>query len=474
MQRKKGIDLCKLFAMLLVFILHYIGWSGYFETVQDNKLYSCFIMFLMQIAVTCVPLFFMITGFLSASTETGKNYKGAFSVFSVYVFYALLLIWVTMYKYRSVYSAKAVIGNLFKIDNIIYREWYVRYYILLLLFMPFLNTLWKALEKDKKKYLLILLFLTTALPQSISALWNIEIFVTRFAGMMYILFYYFVGKWIAEYGIRLNKKQLAILLCITAIFTTVLYFTMYLGKIVSSGSVIKYGRIGTVIISISIFGLLHDVDIKERNYRFIKWCSNASLDTYLGALALEHLLYDSGIQGFAFLKSNLAFLLFIIVILIVCGNFRKFIGKFALRTGGLKIFGITIIIIGLLYISVRYAKYELLPEDFTINNGKIERESVYATGEGCVTSGAAMNLTPGTWKVYIYYRVSDTGNYADAAYYDNDGNAFQYAVWELDEAASVREVPLDVEEGTNSWEIRTFYGGQGEMEIEKIMVQRIK
>lgn len=91
-----------------------------------------------------------------------------------------------------------------------------------------------------------------------------------------------------------------------------------------------------------------------------------------------------------------------------------------------------------------------------------------------MTSGAAMNLTPGTWKVYIYYRVSDTGNYADAAYYDNDGNAFQYVVWELDEATSVREVLLDVEEGTNSWEIRTFYGGQGEMEIEKIMVQRIK
>ncbi len=335
MQRKKGIDLCKLFAMLLVFILHYIGWSGYFESVQDNKLYNFLIMFLMQIAVTCVPIFFIITGFLSASTEIGKNYKGAYSAFNTYVFYALLLIWVTMYKYKSVYSEKAVIGNLFKIDNIIYREWYVRYYILLLLFMPFFNRLWKMLEKDKKKHLLILLFLTTALPQSISALWNVEIFLTRFAGMMYILLYYFAGKWIAEYGVGLNKKQLAFLLCITVMSTTVLYFTMYLGEIVSSGSVIKYGRIGTVLISISVFGLLYDVDIK-RNYRFIKWCSNASLDTYLGALALEHLLYNFDIQGITFLMSNLGFLLLIITILIIWGNFRKFIGRLVLKTGGLK------------------------------------------------------------------------------------------------------------------------------------------
>lgn len=459
--------------MLLVFILHYIGWSGYFESVQDNKLYSCFIIFLMQIAVTCVPLFFMITGFLSASTETGKNYRGAFSAFNVYIFYALLLIWVTMYKYRSVYSAKAVIGNLFKIDNIIYREWYVRYYILLLLFMPFLNVLWRALEKDKKKYLLILLFLTTALPQSISALWNIEIFVTRFAGMMYILFYYFVGKQIAEYGVGMNKKQLTILLCITVICTTVLYFTMYLGKIVNSGSVIKYGRIGTVLISISIFGLLYDIDIKQRSYRFIKWCSNASLDTYLGALALEHLLYNFDIQGIAFLRNNLVFLLFIITILTVWGNFRKLVGKFALRAGNdLKTIGLTVVMIGLLYISVKYARYELLPGDFTINNGRIEKENVYATGEGCVTSGAAMNLTPGNWKVCIYYRVSDGGNYADASYYDINGNAIQYAVWDLDETAAVKEVLLNVEEGTNSWEIRTFYNGKGEMEIEKVVIQR--
>ncbi len=134
--------------------------------------------------------------------------------------------------------------------------------------------------------------------------------------------------------------------------------------------------------------------------------------------------------------------------------------------------GLTIIMIGLFYISIKYVKYEILPGDFTINNGSIEEKTVYATGEGCVTSGAAMNLTPGTWKVCIYYKVSDAGNYADVAYYDNNGNAILYDVWELDETSVVREVLLNVEEGTNSWEIRTFYNGVGEMQIERIVIQR--
>lgn len=91
---------------------------------------------------------------------------------------------------------------------------------------------------------------------------------------------------------------------------------------------------------------------------------------------------------------------------------------------------------------------------------------------GCVTSGPYINLTPGTWTAEIYYEISDDGNYLDASYYDKNGEAKQYKVWELKREKTCRKIKLNVEAGSSNWEIRTFYGGVGEMKIKQILISQ--
>lgn len=102
----------------------------------------------------------------------------------------------------------------------------------------------------------------------------------------------------------------------------------------------------------------------------------------------------------------------------------------------------------------------------------IINKEIYATETGCVTSGPNINLTPGIWTAEIYYEVSDDGNYLDASYYDKNGEEKQYKVWELRREKACRKIKLNIEAGSSNWEIRTFYGGVGEMKIKQILIKK--
>ena len=84
-----------------------------------------------------------------------------------------------------------------------------------------------------------------------------------------------------------------------------------------------------------------------------------------------------------------------------------------------------------------------------------------------------MNLTPGIWIAEIYYEAAVEGDYADASYYDQDGEIVQYASWNLEKGRTCKKIELSVLEGTVNWEVRTFYNGTGEMIVEKILLYRL-
>lgn len=334
--RKRGVDLCKLIALLFVFFIHYIGWAGFFEDVQNQIIYYCVMMVLAQVVIACVPLFFIITGYLSNSVKFGNNYKKIINVFNIYIFYAVVLILVTIYEFKSVYSIKSVLCNLLGIHSIINREWYISVYILLLLFLPFLNQLWQILSRDMKRHLLFLLLITTSLTQSIHVVWNIDFFNLEFASKMYVVLYFFIGKYIADYGIQIRKRFLCMIFVSAIIFSAFYFGIAYYGKIVDASRVIQYGRLGTVLISVSLFGLLYDVNLKDKWHLLIKFGARASLDTYLGALSLEYLLFHTDLKGTDFLKRNFLYLILIIFITIFFGNLRQMISKHILEKGGGK------------------------------------------------------------------------------------------------------------------------------------------
>ncbi len=470
--RKKGVDLCKVIALLLVFLQHYAGYTHFREEREGIVFYSLLTVW-RQFSIICVPLFFIITGFVSSSVQNVKNYKKAQEAFNVYIFYSMVMIWISISQNKEIYSLKSLISSMSAVNagTIGGREWYVRYYILLLFFMPFFNELWNVLTKKRKKHLLILLIIITVLPQSIYGMFGIVTFTMNVSNMIFGVTYFFVGKYIAEYGVGIKKKQLAAILCMTLAAVSVFYGIVYLSRPANDST----GRISTALIAVSLFGLLYDIDMSNKIHTFIRWCAGASLDTYLGALALEFLLFNRELSGKAFFIENLKWLPVVIAVLIVWGNIRTVISKHMFGGGYsfVKRGILTFIMLGIICASVLFAKYEYLPEDLLVQNGVVNEEGVAATDQGCVTAGPFVNLTPGIWIAEIYYEAAVEGNYADASYYDQDGEIVQYASWNLEKGRTCKKIELSVLEGTVNWEVRTFYNGTGEMIVEKILLYRL-
>lgn len=471
MQRKKGIDLCKVIALLLVFLQHYAGYTHFREEREGIIFYSLLTVW-RQFSIICVPLFFIITGFLSSSIQGMKNYKKAHGAFNVYIFYSIFMIWIYISKYKVIYSFKSLMSSLLAINAGVIggREWYVRHYILLMFFVPFFNELWKAIDKKRKEHLVVLLIVITALPQSIYGAFGIVTLTMTISKMIFGVTYFFIGKYIAEYGIGIEKKWLGAILCVTLIITTVFYGIVYLSRPADDST----GKFSTMLMAVSFFGLLYDMHVGEKIYTLIKCCARSSLDAYLGALSLEFLLYNQELSGKAFFIGNFKRLPLIIAALIVWGNIRVFVSE-RMFGGGYLLFKrsvLTFLMLAIICASIKFAKYEYLPEDLLIQNGITEKEGVLATGNGCVTAGPYVDLTPGTWIAEIYYETAEEGNYADASYYNQDGELLQYASWKLEKGNNCKKIELHVVEGTNNWEVRTFYNGVGEMKVEKILLYR--
>lgn len=116
--------------------------------------------------MTCVPLFIILTGYLSINKELNKNYfKKIFRIILTYVLCSIAcLIALHFIENRPVLSLKEYIFSILSFNAAPY-SWYVNMYIGLFLIIPFLNILWKNLKTKKyRQYLIVVLVLLFVIP----------------------------------------------------------------------------------------------------------------------------------------------------------------------------------------------------------------------------------------------------------------------------------------------------------------------
>lgn len=232
---------------------------------------------LRQFFMICVPLFMMLTGYLTGgSTPCRSYYRKLVDTLGVYVLASLCCAAWDMYRgYESI--------RLYQLLNRIARykaapyAWYVEMYIGLFLLSPFLNAGYQALgEKRKKQWLLGVLLLLTALPGVVNVYvpklsWvmgprsstNYLKILPDYWTRLYPFTYYFLGSYIREYGIPISSPKALVLSVAVALFQGFYNIWRSWGDCFLWGDWQEYGSALVVAQTVLFFVMVKNLDLSR-------------------------------------------------------------------------------------------------------------------------------------------------------------------------------------------------------------------
>ncbi|WP_350493505.1 acyltransferase [Thomasclavelia cocleata] len=277
-QRNNNIDLIKFIAIFMVILLHFFVYTGFYDLNRVDSI-SIISFILKQIAVICVPLFMMTTGYLMNKKEVSKKYfNKLLNTILTYVVISVICMFFLKYILCEQISFFQLIMGVFTFKTIKY-SWYINMYIGLYLLLPFLNIIVDRVKENKRIfiYLIILLSMFTSIPKFYD-LWY-------WGKILYPINYYFIGAYFKYYSVDIKKYWfLIIFICI--LFTELL-ISIVLGMnfhVFSDNNIIF-----NLIKSVSVFSFF--LSLKIDNNIIIQKISRHTLSIYLVSFIIDSLVY---------------------------------------------------------------------------------------------------------------------------------------------------------------------------------------
>lgn len=285
--RVYGLDLVRTIAVFFVPSVHFFLGSGYYNSLLIGK--KLFFMTNMRwLFLTCVPIFMVLTGYLKKNKKVDKvHYKKVFSIIGSYVFITIITLIVNVLYHKNAITITSGISSIIHFQY----SWYVNMYIGLFLLIPFLNIVYNNLKiKNHKEILILIMLFITSLATVTS---NV---ISNYWVPLYPLTYYFIGAYLNEYEIKMNKI-INVMLIIFVVFLESFgtYFHSWKGVFdwaflgeYSCG----YNSLPTIVLTGLIFNLLKDVNIKNKlTCKLTKNISALSLEIYLFSIISDSIIY---------------------------------------------------------------------------------------------------------------------------------------------------------------------------------------
>lgn len=287
-ERETGIDIVRIVAVFFVICVHFYWNNGYYK-VDLSGFNLQFLTFMRWIFYGSVPLFLILTGYLLNRKKLSLHYyKGIIRILFIYVIASFACIYYKNHFDGYKIGLKDSVKSIFNFSGAPYA-WYINMYIGLFLMIPFLNILYNALKNKKEKLLLIgTLIVVISLPPLINIKTQI---LPNWWNNIYPLLYYFIGAYIWEYKIKLNKWICLAGVAASGVISTVITFKQSKGGVFETG-IDNYNAITNVIIAVLLFLIIYDIKIKNMAVKVIlKWLSEISLGIYLVSWIFERYIY---------------------------------------------------------------------------------------------------------------------------------------------------------------------------------------
>ena len=209
-------------AIICVIAVHHFSFTDfYINTVSGfSMLLRCI---LRNSFMICVPLFMMLTGYLSNNKEVNRKYYfKLIQIIYVYIMASIACGCFRIFFLEENISIVGFIDGILSFDMAPY-SWYIEMYIGLFLLIPFLNILYEGIQTQRvKKFLIITLLVLTAMPSSLNvynfsgidwwimpskSLEYVYIISDWWTGI-YPITYFFIGKYLREFSIKMSAKKI--------------------------------------------------------------------------------------------------------------------------------------------------------------------------------------------------------------------------------------------------------------------------
>ena len=183
-----------------VLSVHFFLNNGFYDTpVEGERMY---IMTAMRtLFMVCVPLFLLLTGYLSSSQEikiTKESLLHRYAKLEPLLLTYFLSDMLVVVLARKLYFGEEVTVGSALLNALGYKQyaWYINMYIGLALLIPFLNVLWKGLQtKQEQGALVLVLAVMTMLPSVL----NFEVqLVPNWWVNLYPVTYYYIGAYLKK------------------------------------------------------------------------------------------------------------------------------------------------------------------------------------------------------------------------------------------------------------------------------------
>ena len=198
-KRNSSFELLRIICMIFIIMNHYSyygGWSDF--TISTFRWQVPFIQTMHIGGTIAVDVFMLITGYFNYRKEIDWK-KYILLVLEMY-FYSVIIYTILLSFGLIEFSGKAFIKAV--ILPIVYGNWYMVYYLLFYLFIPYMNKLIFMLDrKENKTLILIWLIVCSFIPTFIHG-WS-------FGNLMIFFGLYLLGAYINKFGI--NEKQVYII-----------------------------------------------------------------------------------------------------------------------------------------------------------------------------------------------------------------------------------------------------------------------
>lgn len=340
--RDVSIDLTRTMAAFGVVYVHSFlatapGTTSYYAT-ELTGLPMFGMTMLRHLALCCVPLFMLLSGYLCIHrTSAKKAWSSLIPMLGSFVLASCIHIVIRRFIWDTPISLLYVLNTFVGMD----LAWYLEMYIGLVLLQPFLNTLWANLNRKKRDLLVLTLLALTALG-SVS-----ENILPTYWACLYPLTYYFWGAWLREYAPPCRRGPLCLglwaMLCLEAVRS----FGDAKGGVFSwqsfGGYAYAYNAMPVVICTITLFLITREMSVRSTLLKhFFQNAGKHTLSTYLVSVCgIDTIFYGVLLpyfptaQEFFPIQLPAAAVLYLVVLLIanvvdgvthmICGNVQKFL-----------------------------------------------------------------------------------------------------------------------------------------------------
>ena len=298
--KRADLDLIRCFAIIFVISVHGLSYVGFYEL--SNPSMTLFVCHLIRaIVIICVPLFLILTGYLSAEKEYILNLKyleKPFRLLAIYIICALICS-IPQFMRGEI---KSFFVALFEFKAAPYA-WYLAMYLGLYLMIPFLNE-FIASKNGGRKGLFVLIVLVT-LP-TVTNNCNFNSFewwngskeqssqlIPNYWDELYPIMYYMIGAFLKHNDAITNKLKNKKLLFVGTVFVfaTINCFKNY-NTPFSWDWATSYGGYQCLIVSVIFFCSLLGWNVKNQK---IRWVINSvakySFGMYLISWPIDIVVY---------------------------------------------------------------------------------------------------------------------------------------------------------------------------------------